>query len=151
MINIKKTLVLFLLFSIFFPLTPEKGFLTSSASEKININTAPKESLQKITGIGPTLAKRIIERRPFYSLNDLTRVEGIGKITLENIKKEGMGKIILPDKEVKEEKITEESLPIKEDNFKNEKNPFSIFITSFLIAIFYSFVIVTLKIKIIKK
>ena len=151
MSNIKKTLILFFLLSIFFPFTLEKGFLILSASEKIDINESPREQLQEITGIGPTLAERIIEKRPFHSLNDLTRVEGIGEVTLENIKKENIKKISLPNQKTKKEEIGENPLPIKKNNFQNEKNPFSIFITSFLIAIFYSFVIVILKIKIIKK
>jgi len=56
---------------------------------KVNINTATKEELQKITGIGPVLAQRIIEARPFYSLNDLLKVKGIGQVTLEKIIAQG--------------------------------------------------------------
>ncbi|MBL7142220.1 MAG: lamin tail domain-containing protein [Candidatus Pacebacteria bacterium] len=51
----------------------------------VDINAAPKEELQKITGIGSVLAQRIIEARPFYSLADLLRVSGIGEKTLQNI------------------------------------------------------------------
>ncbi|MBM3257718.1 MAG: hypothetical protein FJZ05_00675 [Candidatus Nealsonbacteria bacterium] len=51
----------------------------------VNINTASKEELQKLTGIGPVLAQRIIEARPFYSINDLLKVSGIGDKTLQGI------------------------------------------------------------------
>jgi competence ComEA-like helix-hairpin-helix protein len=55
----------------------------------VNINTASAEELQKITGIGPVLAQRIIETRPFYSLSDLIRVNGIGEATLQKIIAQG--------------------------------------------------------------
>jgi len=51
----------------------------------ININTASKEELQKIVGVGEVLAQKIIEARPFYSINDLIRVSGIGEVTLKRI------------------------------------------------------------------
>ncbi len=51
----------------------------------VNINTASKEELQKITGVGPVIAQRIIEARPFSSVYDLKRVSGIGEITLQGI------------------------------------------------------------------
>ncbi len=51
----------------------------------VNINTASKEELQKIIGIGPTYAERIIEARPFSSVSDLIRVSGIGEATLLKI------------------------------------------------------------------
>ncbi len=51
----------------------------------ININIASKEELQKIAGVGPVLAQRIINNRPFYSIYDLIKVSGIGEITLQKI------------------------------------------------------------------
>lgn len=59
-------------------------------ADKININTATKEDLDKLPGIGTTLAERIIEFRikngPFKSIDDLQNVEGIGEKKLSNIK-----------------------------------------------------------------
>lgn len=55
----------------------------------VNINNASKEGLQKLVGIGPVLAQRIIEARPFYSLNDLLKVSGIGEKTLQGIIDQG--------------------------------------------------------------
>jgi competence ComEA-like helix-hairpin-helix protein len=60
------------------------------ATEKIDINTASLEQLDKIIGIGPVLAQRIIETRPFYSVDDLIKVEGIGEKTLQKIKDQGL-------------------------------------------------------------
>ena len=45
--------------------------------------------MQKLPGIGPTLAKRIVETReaePFRSVEDLRRVRGIGVKTLEKLR-----------------------------------------------------------------
>ncbi|HUW72004.1 MAG TPA: helix-hairpin-helix domain-containing protein [Candidatus Humimicrobiaceae bacterium] len=55
----------------------------------VNINTASASELQKITGVGPVIAQRIIEVRPFYSLSDLIRVSGIGETTLQKIIAQG--------------------------------------------------------------
>lgn len=59
-------------------------------SAKININTANLKTLQKLTGIGPTYAKRIIDYRiehgSFKSIDELLKIKGIGKKRLEKIK-----------------------------------------------------------------
>ena len=59
-------------------------------SGQININTASAEKLEELVGIGPVLAGRIIEARPFSSLDDLMRVKGIGPVTVEDIKVQGL-------------------------------------------------------------
>lgn len=57
---------------------------------RININTATSQELQTIRGIGPTMAKRIIEYRQtsggFSTVDDLTNVKGIGEKTLEKLR-----------------------------------------------------------------
>jgi competence protein ComEA len=45
---------------------------------KLDVNTPSLAELQNIPGIGPVVAERIIEGRPFKSANDLQRVKGIG-------------------------------------------------------------------------
>lgn len=54
---------------------------------KVNINTATAKELDSLDGIGPAIAAKIIEYReangPFKSINDLTKVKGIGSAILE--------------------------------------------------------------------
>ncbi len=67
----------------------EKIEETISCMGQININTASRENLEKVTGVGPVTAQKIIEARPFYSLNDLLKVSGIGEKTLQKIIEQG--------------------------------------------------------------
>jgi competence protein ComEA len=46
---------------------------------KININTAPRDELMRLTGIGEVLANRIIEGRPYRTIDGIGEVEGIGR------------------------------------------------------------------------
>lgn len=58
---------------------------------KINVNTATAQELQKIPGIGPSYAARIIEYREnigyFSRPEDLLAIKGIGEKRLANMKK----------------------------------------------------------------
>jgi hypothetical protein len=59
---------------------------------RINVNAADSATLSMVPGVGPTLARRIIEVRDarpdrrFHSLDDLTAVHGIGEKVLANLK-----------------------------------------------------------------
>ena len=56
----------------------------------VNVNKATIEELINVRGIGPVMAKRIIEHRDkngaFKSIDDLTQVQGIGGNKLQRIK-----------------------------------------------------------------
>jgi len=82
---------------------PRRGAPTSSAmplistaasdstpSAQLDINSATVEDLEALPGIGPTLAKRIVEYRaehgPFHDLDELVNVKGIGSSLLAKLK-----------------------------------------------------------------
>ena len=52
----------------------------------VNINTATEAELEKIPGVGPSLAHEIIRGRPYENIEDLERVRGIGQYTLNNMR-----------------------------------------------------------------
>ena len=67
----------------------ETATSSSSASNLVNINTASKDELKKLSGIGDVKAEKIIEYRMnnrFRSKEDIKKVEGIGEATYNSIK-----------------------------------------------------------------
>lgn len=61
----------------------------NSAVQIVRINSASASELQQLPGIGPALAKRIVETRSggrFNSADDLLRVPGIGKAKLAKLR-----------------------------------------------------------------
>jgi competence protein ComEA len=66
--------------------------LWGTAYAAVNINTATKEELDSLKGIGPVKAQAIVDYRskngPFKSVDDLKNVPGIGPKTLEDIRRD---------------------------------------------------------------
>lgn len=58
-----------------------------SAAHPLNINTATEAELQRLPGVGPSLARAIIDWRekngPFRNMADLDAVPGIGEARLQ--------------------------------------------------------------------
>ena len=52
----------------------------------IDINSADEKSLTELQGVGAHLARRIIEERPFATIDDLTRVRGISEKDVERLR-----------------------------------------------------------------
>jgi len=74
---------------------PERGGSSSGSGGSeggalLDLNSASREELQKIPGIGPVLAERLVRYReehgPFGSPEDLLQVPGIGPSKLREIK-----------------------------------------------------------------
>ena len=63
--------------------------LTQSAV-KVNLNAATARELERLPRIGPKMAQKILQWREkngsFRTLNDLVKVAGIGKKTVEEVK-----------------------------------------------------------------
>lgn len=74
----------------------QEGAAVSKGEEKVRINAASKEQLEKITGIGSRKAESILKYReehgPFQKIEDLLEIDGIGVKSLEKIKDQ----IIIP-------------------------------------------------------
>ena len=58
-----------------------------AAARQIDVNAADAAELERLPGVGPTLAQRIVEERAahgrFDSAEELSRVRGIGRKTVD--------------------------------------------------------------------
>jgi len=105
--------VIIISFFLLIPLFVQTTNLSSAG--KIDINSAPLEDLIKIIHIGKARAEELISLRPFSSLDDLKRINGIGEARLEDIKKQGLV-WVQSEETIETEKITENSLDKQETN-----------------------------------
>jgi len=66
----------------------QKG--AAPAGEKINLNTATVEQLQALPGVGPSIAKSIVDYRTkvgkFNKIEEVLNVKGIGEKKFQQIK-----------------------------------------------------------------
>jgi len=58
---------------------------SAAPAPPVDINRASEEQLRALPGVGSVLASRIVEARPFTSLDDLRRVRGLGRAKLEKL------------------------------------------------------------------
>jgi endonuclease YncB( thermonuclease family) len=59
---------------------------TALPTESVELNTATKRQLMSIPGVGEVTASAILEGRPYGSVEELIRVKGIGRKTLEDLR-----------------------------------------------------------------
>ncbi len=95
------------------------NFSSAICSEgQIDINTASLEKLDELSGIGPVKAQAIIDTRPLENIDKLINVVGIGEVTLQNIKTQGLA--CVEDKEEVQEVVEDE---VKEEIVYDDISP----------------------------
>lgn len=52
----------------------------------VNINTATASQLETLSGVGPSMSQKIVDGRPYASIEDLKNVSGIGEALFKKIK-----------------------------------------------------------------
>jgi len=72
------------------PLAAQADQAKTPGTDKVNINTATAEQLQALPGIGPVLAKAIIDHRAkngkFSKIEEILNVKGVGEKMFQKIK-----------------------------------------------------------------
>jgi competence ComEA-like helix-hairpin-helix protein len=72
---------------------PQSGKLPA----RIDINNAPRETIETLPGVGPKLAEQIIAGRPYKTIDELDRVKGIGPKKLAQLRPRVMILPMRPD------------------------------------------------------
>jgi competence protein ComEA len=66
------------------------AFATAAFAGQVNLNTASESELDALKGVGPVKAKAIMDYRakngPFKSVDDLEKVTGFGKKTVDKLR-----------------------------------------------------------------
>ncbi|MFC4427759.1 ComEA family DNA-binding protein [Deinococcus navajonensis] len=65
------------------PEYPTTASIVPLLSGQLNLNTATLEQLEALPKVGPALARRLMEARPYHALSDLDQIKGIGPATLK--------------------------------------------------------------------
>jgi competence protein ComEA len=85
--KIKKLGIVLLTMAFFFSVA---GTVCAEEVNTVNINTATKEELTTLDGVGPVIAERIIEYREtiekFKKAEDIMNVKGVGQAIFEKNK-----------------------------------------------------------------
>jgi len=113
-LNMKKIIILMILYGsfIFFPYFN----VSYSADYMVNINTADREQLKSLKGIGSKKAESILLDRKkkgvFHAISDLSRIDGFGDNFIKRLIKNNPGRISVGEMKIKPSTI-KNSKPIK--------------------------------------
>lgn len=69
-----------------YPRPSATGETAVSSPVLIDLNNASISQLTELPGVGRTIARRIVSRRPYRDVNDLLQVKGIGTKSLERLR-----------------------------------------------------------------
>jgi len=61
------------------------GRSTPAGDGRISLNSADAWTLQRLPGVGPGIARRIIAGRPYHTAEQLQQVRGIGPVTFARL------------------------------------------------------------------
>lgn len=95
--------------------------MSSEEANSLDINHAGLQELAAVSGIGPALAGRVIEGRPYQSLEDLLRVKGIGTRLLEQIRPYLSVSFAAPAASEEAEAAVEEQESLPQESLEEER------------------------------
>jgi len=58
----------------------------AAPAARVDLNRAPVDELTRLPGVGPVLAGRIVDARPYTSVDDVRRVRGVGRSKLGRLR-----------------------------------------------------------------
>ncbi len=68
------------------PHGPPRRDRPAPAAAPLDVNRATEPELTRLPGVGPALASRIVAARPFADVDELRRVKGVRRATLERLR-----------------------------------------------------------------